>query len=263
MRRTERASAAVKNMNRRFLRERMAWLLGLAAIVVGTPGCIFHPGSEPVAAAVADLPLVIYPPQAVTHADATARDTLVVMLSGDGGWAGLDKAVGQSLAQAGYAVVGWDSLRYYWHRRAPAQAAADLDRVVQTYRQRWQLRHVVLIGYSRGADVMPFLFNRLSAQTKARITDIILLGLASHITFEYHLLSWIGLGPEGLAVLPEARQLPADRTTCLYGVDDAEAICEELEAAGLHLVALPGGHHFDHRYKALAERLQRIIAEGS
>lgn len=199
---------------------------------------------------------MIYPPQA----DAGNNATLVIMLSGDGGWAGLDKAVGQSLAEAGYAVVGWDSLRYYWHRHEPADAAADLDRVVQTYRHRWHLKDVVLIGYSRGADVMPFIYNRLPAETQAQVAHIVLLGLARHITFGYPLLSWIGLGPQGQAVLPEAKRLPADRTTCIYGVDDPEAVCDELEAMGFDVLALPGGHHFDRCYKWLAELLQKRIA---
>ncbi|MES1925566.1 virulence factor family protein [Salinisphaera sp. T31B1] len=224
------------------------------------PGCVFRSGGEPVAPAVADLPLIVYPPGLDINASDNATDTLVVMLSGDGGWAGLDKAVGQSLAQAGYAVVGWDSLRYYWRAREPAEAAADLDRIVQTYRQRWQLSHVALVGYSRGADVLPFLYNRLPADTRARVSAVLLLGLASHITFEYHLLSMIGRGPQGRAVLPEAQRLPADRTTCLYGVDDPDAVCEQLQAAGLDVVALPGGHHFDHRYQALADLLQQTIA---
>ena len=249
-----------KAMNRRFLLERAAWLLGFAAILIGSPGCVFHPGNEPVAPAVADLPLVVHPRQPHAGPNTVATDTLVVMLSGDGGWAGLDKAVGQSLVQAGYGVVGWDSLRYYWRARKPDEAAADLDRVIETYRKRWRLRHVALIGYSRGADVMPFLYNRLPADTQKQVSAIVLLGLASHITFEYHPLSLFGLGPQGQAVLPEAQRLPADRTTCIYGIDDPEAICEELQAAGLNVIALPGGHHFNHEYERLADRLQQRIA---
>ncbi|WP_233544003.1 virulence factor [Salinisphaera sp. Q1T1-3] len=248
-------------MNMRFIVERGAWLLGLVAILVGAPGCVFHPGGETPAPAVADLPLMVYPPPPPQDTTPTTDDTLVVMLSGDGGWAGLDKAVGQSLARAGYPVIGWDSLRYYWHVNDPARAAADLDRVIQTYRRRWHRSRVVLIGYSRGADVMPFLYNRLPAATQAHVQRIVLLGLASHITFGYHLLSWIGLGPEGRAVMPEARRLPAARTSCLYGVTDPQAICDELVAAGFDVAGLPGGHHFDRRYADLAERLiKRITA---
>lgn len=245
----------------RFFLERLAWCAGIVAILAGAPGCVFHPGGAPLPDAVADLPLVVYPPpeRDPPNTDPAAADTLVVMLSGDGGWAGLDKAVGQSLANAGYAVVGWDSLRYYWHDREPEDAAADLDRVIATYRAHWHRDRVVLIGYSRGADVMPFLYNRLPHATRTQVAHIVLLGLAGHITFGYHLLSWIGLGPEGRPVMPEAKRLPADRTSCLYGVDDPHATCDELKAAGFDALGLPGGHHFDRKYVHLAELIRQRI----
>ena len=247
----------------RFFVERLAWCAGLVAILAGMPGCVFHPGGAPLPSGVADLPLIVYPPSAQPAAKADpppTSDTLVVMLSGDGGWAGLDKAVGQSLAESGYAVVGWDSLRYYWHHHAPDDAAADFERVIQTYRERWQRPRVVLIGYSRGADVMPFLYNRLPTATQAEVAHVVLFGLAAHITFGYHVLAWVGLGPQGRDVMPEARRLPAARTSCFYGVEDPHATCDELKAAGFDVLGLPGGHHFDRRYAHLAELIRQRIA---
>ncbi|AWN15937.1 AcvB/VirJ family lysyl-phosphatidylglycerol hydrolase [Salinisphaera sp. LB1] len=248
----------------RFFLERLAWCAGLVAILAGAPGCVFHPGGAPLPEAVTDLPLVVYPPpeRGSSNTGSAAADTLVVMLSGDGGWAGLDKSVGHALARAGYGVVGWDSLRYYWHAHAPDDAAADLDRVIETYRARWHRRRVVLIGYSRGADVMPFVYNRLPPATRAQVAHIVLLGLARHITFGYHLLWWIGLGPEGRAIMPEARRLPPERTSCLYGVDDPHASCGALAAAGFDVLGLPGGHHFDRKYAHLAELIRQRIAEA-
>ncbi|MHB8551531.1 MAG: AcvB/VirJ family lysyl-phosphatidylglycerol hydrolase, partial [Acidiferrobacterales bacterium] len=49
---------------------------------------------------VTDLPLVEVP------ATVPANDSLVVMVSGDGGWAGLDREVAIALAARGYSVVG-------------------------------------------------------------------------------------------------------------------------------------------------------------
>ncbi|MEE9877952.1 MAG: hypothetical protein PBU97_16320 [Stenotrophomonas maltophilia] len=42
-----------------------------------------------------------------------------MFVSGDGGWAGLDKDVASSLNEHGVAVVGIDSLRYFWSERTP------------------------------------------------------------------------------------------------------------------------------------------------
>ena len=56
------------------------------------------------APAVADLSLVEVP------ATSASRNTMVVLLTGDGGWADMDKTIAARLAAAGVPVVGWSSL---------------------------------------------------------------------------------------------------------------------------------------------------------
>ncbi len=105
-------------------------------------------------APLADLPIV--------EMRATGdRDLLAVLLSGDGGWAGLDRELADELAAKGVSVVGLDSLRYFWRARTPEGLAADLERIVRYYAGAWQKSRVLLIGYSQGADVLPFAVSRL------------------------------------------------------------------------------------------------------
>src|SRR3546814_3102258 len=91
-------------------------------------------------------------------------DSFAVLLSGDGGWAGLDKDVGEALKMHGIPVVGIDSLRYFWGKRTPDGLAQDVDRIIRYYAQRWHRHHVLLIGYSQGANVLPFAYNRLRSE---------------------------------------------------------------------------------------------------
>ena len=67
----------------------------------------------------------------------------------------------QAMQREGVSVIGIDALRYFWSEKTPQQIAHDLGRVMQTYGARWHTSHVALIGYSFGADVMPFAYNRL------------------------------------------------------------------------------------------------------
>jgi type IV secretory pathway VirJ component len=60
-----------------------------------------------------------------------AGDAFAVVLSGDGGWAGIDKALAASLAASGVAVIGVDSLRYFWTPRTPEQTAHDVERIIE------------------------------------------------------------------------------------------------------------------------------------
>jgi len=118
--------------------------------------------TAPLPAALADLPLIIVP-----AVPAAGGQWFGVFLTGDGGWVGLDKGVSLELAKHDIPVVGWDSLKYFWSRRTPQGASHDLDRVLRYYSRAWGRSHALLVGYSQGADTMPFMVNRLPAPSHA------------------------------------------------------------------------------------------------
>ena len=193
--------------------------------------------------------------------------TLAILISGDGGWAGIDKAVSASLAEQGIAVVGVDSLRYFWKERTPQSTAADVDRIVRHYLEAWNKKDAVLIGYSQGADVMPFVVNRLPAQTRERVRMVAMLGLSERAVFEFHLANWLpGSDPsgddpsgddasgddKGLAITPELRRMSGIRALCVYSDDEDESSCPEAASDTLRAVSLPGGHHFGGDYDRVA-----------
>ena len=174
-----------------------------------------------------------------------------VLLSGDGGWAGIDKSLGTALAAQGVPVAGFDSLRYFWGPRTPDELAADLDRVIRYYAAHWSRSEVLLVGYSQGADVLPFALNRLPAATRASVKLTALLGPGQKASFEFHLANWIG--PSGdRPIAPEALKLSAASTLCIYGTEEKDSLCPELSPGHAHAVPLSGGHHFDGDYAALA-----------
>lgn len=207
----------------------------------------------PAAGDVADLPLVEVPAVGTPRA-------LAVILSGDGGWASLDREVGDALAAAGVAVVGLNSLAYFWTKRTPDGTAADLARIVRAYRERWRTRVVLLIGYSRGADVVPFLAHRLPADVHDAIALVALLGPARTTDFEFHVTDWLGgTDTSAMPVAPEVAALGALRVLCVHGADEDESLCPILDPVRIHRLTLPGGHHFGGDYDAIASR---ILAEA-
>jgi type IV secretory pathway VirJ component len=178
--------------------------------------------------------------------------TMAVLLSGDGGWAGLDKNVAAALAAHGLDVVGVDSLRYFWSKRTPQGLATDLDRIVLYYAAQWRKTGVVLIGYSQGADVLPFAINRLPPASRRLVTHAVLMGLGEKASFEFHVGNWIGDDRDGLPIQPEAAKLQRANTLCLYGVEETDSLCPKLAPTSVEARALPGGHHFDGAYEELA-----------
>ena len=49
-------------------------------------------------------------------------DTFALLLTGDGGWAGIDQELAARLAADGVATVGLNSLKYFWSERTPSEA---------------------------------------------------------------------------------------------------------------------------------------------
>jgi len=215
-------------------------------------------GGRPVAAggtgSTRDLPLVEVP------ARGPPAGFFAILLTGDGGWAGLDRDLAAQLSGRGIPVVGWNSLKYLWKRKSEARAAQDLAAVIETYGQRWHLPKVAILGYSLGADALPAMAARLPDSLKARVSLLGLMGVETRYDLEFHITEWIPGKPEGVPVLPELRKLKGMRIVCVYGTDEKGSLCPELAKSDAdrslaEVKAFRGGHHFGGDYQALADAL--------
>ena len=130
------------------------------------------------------------------------------------------------------------------------------------YGERWRARRIALVGYSFGADVLPFGYNRLPADLRAQIAQISLLGFSAKASFEIHVAGWLGAGPGADAppTLPEIKRIEAPSVQCFYGADEADSACPVLAAAGAEVIETGGGHHFGGDYGFLADRIARGLA---
>ncbi|HXQ64467.1 MAG TPA: AcvB/VirJ family lysyl-phosphatidylglycerol hydrolase [Steroidobacteraceae bacterium] len=203
---------------------------------------------------VRDLPIVEVP--ATLQPLAADRGLFAVLLTGDGGWAGLDQDVSAALAARGIPVVGLNTLKYFWNGRTPAAAAKDLERLIRRYGAAWQQPSVLLVGYSFGADVLPFLYTRLPEDVRAKVRTVSLLGLSDSASFEFHVSDWIPGSDDGdRPVAPEVARMGAVSVLCLYGADETDSPCPRLANATVAAVALSGGHHFDGDYASIVRRI--------
>jgi type IV secretory pathway VirJ component len=199
---------------------------------------------------VSDLPLIELPA-------AHPSDMLAVVMSGDGGWRDLDKTIAESLQRQGVSVIGWDSLRYFWSEKSPAQTSHDLARVLKTYGARWHTNQIALVGYSFGADVMPFAYNRLPDALRAKVSFVSLLGFAPDADFQIRVTGWLGMpaSENALPVKPELAKMPPAIIQCVYGEKEEDTLCPSLSKTGIELVRTPGDHHFGGRYDDLAKHM--------
>lgn len=204
--------------------------------------------------AIKDLPVVEITPKGSPTAG--GNDLMAVMLSGDGGWAGLDHDVGEAIAAHGIPMVGFSSLKYFWTPRTPEKAARDLARLIGHYLRTWHKDRLLLIGYSFGADVLPFLVNRLPANIQARTDLVVLLGPGMSAEFEFHLSNWFeGISKDARPTLPEVKQMKPGKLACVFGEDETDSLCRHLDPKLTRVIELPGGHHFNGDYPTLARKI--------
>lgn len=194
-------------------------------------------------------------------ASAKTADTFVVFLSGDGGWRPLDVAISQRLALAGMPVVGFLSSDYMRTRRKPDEAGADLEKVIRQYSAKWNRPRIVLIGFSRGADILPFMAARLPADLRSQVRLVALLGIEPEIEFKYH-PTWIPFYhpyEEELLVAPEVEKLRGTNILCILGDKEDDSLCPALDPALARSVEFSGGHHFGRHYDEVSRAILDAI----
>lgn len=204
---------------------------------------------------VAALPLTI-----VDDPAAPRTNRMAVIYSGDGGWVGLDKGVAAELARAGIKVVGVDSLSYFWSERTPAGAAVDLASIIRSYSEHWRRPKVLLIGYSFGADVLPYIAGHLAQPVRSQVQGMALLGLSGAADFHFHLSNWLNIGSsDSYPTVPAIAKLRGVPILCIRGSLETDSACPDIPRGIATVVTVPGGHHFARNAPFLVSQILRRI----
>lgn len=202
--------------------------------------------------AVSDLPLF------EVTAKSSTSDKLALFISGDGGWWSLDSTVSQIMANHGMPVIGVSSYTYFQVARTPESTTDDMARVLQYYLKKWNKNRIVLMGYSLGAEIMPFVATRLPEDLRTRIAAIVLISPSKDTYFECHPTDWIHTPTDRKTypVQPEIEKIYGIAPLiCATSESDAECICTKLEASKTAVVSEKGGHHYDGDFTKLGNDL--------
>ena len=197
------------------------------------------------------LPIVQVP------ATQTGGNIFAVHITGDGGWGVTDKGIAQELAENGIPVVGLNSLKYFWKPRTPEEVSKDVQQIITYYMSAWKKNKVILIGYSFGADVLPFIVNMFPEELKSEISLLVFLGPSKSAEFQFHLSDWLGGSSSGKSypVQPEIEKLYGFKILCFYGEKDADAICKHLDDSRVKSIMLPGGHRIGGKFDSIVREI--------
>ncbi|HWJ25842.1 MAG TPA: AcvB/VirJ family lysyl-phosphatidylglycerol hydrolase [Flavisolibacter sp.] len=184
---------------------------------------------------------------------------LIFYISGDGGWNNFSTSFIQLLNKQGYSVVGLDAKSYFWDKKKPEQAAADVTNLLNQYMKECNTRSVLLIGYSFGADVMPFIQTRLPKYISDSIRRTVLMSPSKKTDFEIHVLGMLGFGGnDGMSVPDEINKI-GPPVTFLFGSDEHDFPLNKLTVKNPAIITLPGGHHYDGNVNEIVSRIENSL----
>ncbi|WP_194269408.1 AcvB/VirJ family lysyl-phosphatidylglycerol hydrolase [Tritonibacter litoralis] len=207
-----------------------------------------------------DLPLTVHENQNVA-----AQDVYAIFLSGDGGWAKFDEEISDRLADHGIPVVGISSLRYMWREKTPEQIAADFERIDAHFRRKFGRTKVMLLGFSLGANTVPFAARHLSQNMRERLLGVGLIAPETHTGFEIVVGGWLGQRTGAIEVAPAIQSLsahlPPERILCLHGRKETVSACPVAQVPGMQRVVFDGGHHMGNDHDGVARQLVQLVKQ--
>jgi type IV secretory pathway VirJ component len=205
---------------------------------------------------ISDLPVM-------TYISSDTSKPIILYYTGDGGFNSFSTKFVQHFNTKGYPVISFNCLKHFWKSQTPGQSAVDASNLISYYENLWKRRKVILIGYSFGADIVPFIFTRLPKNQMENISQIILLSPSNHTDFEVHVTEMLGENSEGVDNVPaEINKINQKPILILSGEkEDDDLNIAALNISNYKKVTIPGGHHYDGNPSSVAETIIKYLRE--
>ena len=177
----------------------------------------------------------------------SSGDRLAVVLTGDGGWARFDRDLAKDLVARGIAVIGFNLQDFLREQKTPDSTATAVWQALRAYGDQWHRPRLLVIGYSRGADVAPFVTARVPADLKSRLVLTALIAPDTHTRFHVTRLDLIFTRrrADDFPLLPQLRALADSRLLCIRPEGKDASACDQLDGLNARSVLIGGVHHFD------------------
>jgi type IV secretory pathway VirJ component len=171
---------------------------------------------------------------------------IALLISGDGGWYSFEQLIANHLANEGIPTLGLDSKKYFWNRRSPEETAADMARMLNYYSKVWKKERFILIGYSLGAEIVPFIVNSLPEEMRSKVVSAVLLSPDTNTDFEIHISNMLGMGnhQNTYNVIEEIIKMQALPTLIIFGDGEKSKVPGLLAGTTIKIVMVPGDHHY-------------------
>jgi type IV secretory pathway VirJ component len=181
---------------------------------------------------------------------------LVVHITGDGGWSGFDVKMGNEYDSDSLSYIVLNSFSYFWRTKTPDEMSSDFIPVIRHYTRLWHKKKIMLVGFSFGAEVMPFLYNRLPPDLKSKVLLMVLLTPAASSDFTIHFTDMLGFHHDyDYNVVKETRKIMGLPILVVQGKKE-NPVFPDNKQANLKTVTIEGGHDFTD-----ADTVNRLILD--
>lgn len=179
---------------------------------------------------------------------------LVFYISGDGGFNSFSTSFMKQWNNAGYPVVSLNARSYFFRAKQPDVAAKVIAGLLNHYMASWRRNSVILIGYSFGADVLPFIQTRLPQNIETKVNHTVLLSPSHTTDFEVHLF----YGHSGSNVPAEINKLN-NPTLLVYGNKESDVPVNEVRNPKVTSLVFSGDHHYDDNVSELVAQIVKRL----
>lgn len=207
--------------------------------------CFCNSLQSQVKISVSDLPVKLVPAKILSNRP------MVLYITGDGGWDSFSKDLANQYATNGFPVVILNALKYFWSKKNPEEATQAVTALIVQYSTTFNKGKVLLCGYSFGADVLPFIFNRLPEDIKEKVTCIQLLSPSLYTDFAIH-FSYLFMTNK-LSVAREVQKINK-RIICFYGEEEEEKLLKNIRMPNFKVILLNGKHHYENSFAEIVEK---------
>ncbi len=188
---------------------------------------------------------------------------VVFYITGDGGMKKFSVDIVNTLAGKGYPVIGLNALKYFWSKKTPEQAAADVAALLQYYGGQWNNHSFVFVGYSMGADVLPFIYHKLPLALQEQVHHLVFMSPSSSTDMVVHLSDMLGkTSTAGSMNVPAAMSnITGKPLLLIFGQDEKDFDSKSLTTSNYKQVVLPGGHHYNDDATGVVQQILSYIVQ--
>lgn len=182
-----------------------------------------------------------------------AEKTLVVFITGDGGYNNFSKSLLHYFDKDSFDRLIFDSKKYFWKKKTPEEAGKDFERYIRLYLEKSKCDNIYIIGHSFSAGVLPFIIHHFSDGLHKKIRHATFLSPDRYASLEVTLSTMLNFKQKAneYEVLPEAIKLKSISSTYVFCKEGELNLASLFEKAGLPVTLLEGPHNYNRNFQAI------------